>query len=298
MKRSVTILMSTYNGEQYLCQQIDSILHQQDVEINLLVRDDGSTDSTITILDEYATKGLLSWYKGSNIGPAMSFMQLLKDAPPSDYYAFADQDDYWMADKISVAISALQQSDKPSLYFCRTQPVDEHLQPLSSAISYPLLTFGESLVYSIVSGCTMVFNNQLKEVVNSYCPSFVAMHDVWVYIIAQAIGSNIIFDPQPHILYRQHNNNAIGQGYSMLHEMKRRWLRISRHEQVRYHTAVELLQGFSELVTTENLPLLQLFVQSKNNIFKRINLLFCREFRCANNVTWWLFKLSVLLNQY
>ena len=74
MKR-VNVLMSTYNGERFLHQQIESILRQDEVDVVLTVRDDGSTDKTCAVLDEYQAQGLLTWYSGDNIGPARSFMQ-------------------------------------------------------------------------------------------------------------------------------------------------------------------------------------------------------------------------------
>ena len=96
--------MSTYNGQKYIRQQIDSILQQTNVEVNLLVRDDGSKDDTIKILDEYKQEGKLTYYTGPNLGPQLSFLNLLNNCPKADYYAFADQDDYWEKDKLSTAV--------------------------------------------------------------------------------------------------------------------------------------------------------------------------------------------------
>ena len=90
----ILILMSTYNGEKYLREQIESIRNQtikEDIEI--LVRDDGSKDGTLEILEEYAEIGTLQFIRGKNIGSAQSFHELLRIAPKYDYYAFADQDD-------------------------------------------------------------------------------------------------------------------------------------------------------------------------------------------------------------
>ena len=91
--KEITVLMSTYNGEMFIREQIDSILNSKDVELQLLVRDDGSSDQTIPILKSYQTKKKLSFYQGHNVRPAKSFMELLCKAPSSKYYAFSDQDD-------------------------------------------------------------------------------------------------------------------------------------------------------------------------------------------------------------
>lgn len=128
----ITVLMSSYNGERYIREQIDSILHQQEVNIKLFVRDDGSTDGTLQILQEYQEAGLLNFYTGKNLKPARSFMQLLKDAPQADYYAFSDQDDYWKPTKLNQAIKRLKLStNTPALYFCQTQLADKDLKLLS-----------------------------------------------------------------------------------------------------------------------------------------------------------------------
>ncbi len=167
----VVVLMSTYNGEKYLREQIDSILGQRDVEVSLLVRDDGSTDATLAILDEYKTSGVLDYYCGSNIGPARSFMHLLQNAPESDFYAFSDQDDIWMDDKLLAATSTLKgHESEPALYFSQTQLVDADLNKIPSVIIHPKLTFGESLIYKFIGGCTMVMNHRLREAVGSFMP--------------------------------------------------------------------------------------------------------------------------------
>lgn len=293
-----TILMSTYNGEHYLCQQIDSILQQEKVDIQLIVRDDGSTDKTHIILEEYAKAGMLSWYEGKNMGPAQSFLQLLKDAPESDYYAFSDQDDYWQKDKISIAINKINYSKEPSLYFCQTQLVDKNLAPIATPILNPLCTFGEALVYQFIGGCTMVMNKALRDIVISYHPAVLQMHDVWIYCIAKAVNANVYYDSTAHILYRQHEMNVIGQGYGQLKEWKRRYHRIVRGKQERYHIALELQRGFMDYISKENANILDKFVSAKHNVFKRFVLMFDRRFRCSDTGTYRRFLLSLLLNTY
>jgi len=290
--------MSTYNGEKYICQQIDSILQQEDVEVNLLVRDDGSTDKTHSILKDYAEKGMLSWYKGDNLGPAHSFLQLLKDAPESDYYAFSDQDDYWQKDKISTAINKIRCSNEPSLYFCQTQLADKDLTPIPTPVLKPLCTFGEALVYQFIGGCTMVMNNALRDIVISYNPSFLQMHDVWIYCIAKAVDAVVYYDPIPHILYRQHETNVVGQGYGQLKEWKKRIGRLLNKRQERYHIAVELQHGYQELMNQENADLLEKFVLAKQNFSKRMALVSDKHFRCSDAGTYRRFILSLLLNTY
>ncbi len=299
MKSKVTILMSTYNGERFLNEQIDSILQQEDIETCLFVRDDGSEDKTISMLKQYQKAHVLRFYQGHNLGPAMSFMNLLMEAPATDYYAFSDQDDFWEKDKLSVAIDSLRKyPDEPALYFGRTQLADKKLNILPSPELAPKLTFGESLIHEFIPGCTMVLNNKLREIVNTYQPDYIPMHDVWIYSIAQAIGARIIFDPHPHILYRQHADNTIGQGYSIWHEWKRRWKRISSDEQSRSRRANELIRGYSKYIDKERLSLLHSFVDGKQSLLQRLRLLGDKRLRCTNRTTQILFWINILINKY
>lgn len=207
--------MSTYNGGRYLCQQIDSILGQEGVKVHLLVRDDGSTDNTLDILESYAKKRLLKWYQGENLKSARSFLKLLKDSDKCDYYAFADQDDYWERDKLKIAVEQLQDygEETCALYLAQPQAADQELTPLPTTQFKPLNTFGESLVYRFAMGCTMVMNNKLREVILSHEQQYPCMHDIWIYTIAHAIGAKVIWDDVPHTLNRQHGNNVVGLGF-------------------------------------------------------------------------------------
>ncbi len=294
--------MATYNGERYLVEQIDSILNQKNVEVNLQVRDDGSSDSTMDILEHYSRKGLIQFYQGMNLGPARSFMQLLRDSSDAaDYYAFADQDDFWLTDKMKVACQYLMQVDSstPALYFCQTKLVDENLKPFEKQIEInPKMTFGESLVYEFIGGCTMVMNKQLRNAINSYNPSYLPMHDVWIYSVALAIGAKVFFDKTPHMLYRQHGRNVIGQGYSRMHEWKQRMHRLCNSEHSRSRRAKEIMKGYEHLLSSENKCLLQNFIKGKSNLLTRLSLMKNEQLLSSNLSTNYNFKLALLLNTY
>lgn len=294
---TVNVLMSTYNGERFLREQLDSILKQEKVEVLINVRDDGSTDGTQTILQSYGNH--LRWVQGKNLGPARSFLQLLKESRIANYYAFSDQDDYWHKDKLAVAIKHLENhNDAPALYFSRTQLTDAVLNPTTVVQINPLLTFGESLIYEFVPGCTIVMNRKMRNIINKYTPSYLPMHDVWIYSVALAVGAKVVFDKTPHILYRQHDNNTIGQGYSMWHEWKRRWQRISTMEQSRYRRAKEISQGFATLMDEENKQILYNFIEAKHNLAKRLSLIHDKRYLCGDKATKTRFNLAVLLNTY
>lgn len=296
----VTVLMSTYNGEKYLRQQIDSILKQKNAEVQLYIRDDGSHDGTLSILKEYSAQGLLTWYSGENKGPQLSFMELLTAAPDSDFYAFADQDDIWLEDKLSTAVESLESKTTPALYFCQTQMVDSSGKEIPTPAINPLLTFPESVIYAYVSGCTMVINKKLREVIISSIPNDMPMlHDFWCYNVAQAIGAEIVFDKQPHILYRQHEGNVLGLHDSRIEEWRLRIKRIfSQGASQRSRNAEILLETLHGIMPQDRLRQLETFTMGKHSFYKRMSLLLSDQFSCGSRKTLILFKLSVLLNRY
>ena len=297
---TISVLMSTYNGGRYLRQQIDSILQQEGVEVHLLVRDDGSTDNTLDILNSYAQKGLLRWYQGENLKSARSFLRLLKDSEKCDYYAFADQDDYWEVNKLRVAVEHLQdyKEDTYALYLAQPQAADQDLNPLPTTQFKPLNTFGESLVYRFAMGCTMVLNNKLREVIISYEQQYPCMHDVWIYTIAHAIGSKVIWDNQPHTLNRQHGNNVVGLGEGICKKWSARLKRLCNKEEERYHQNSEIREAFRHLMPLENKDTIDTFVQAKHSLSDRFKLILSPKYHCSNSTTYTLFLLSAILNRF
>lgn len=111
----VNILMSTYNGEKYIEEQIQSILNQEEVIIKLYIRDDGSTDNTVKIIESFNKENIVL-FKMSNIGWKKSFLELTKlvEYHDDEYYAFSDQDDVWKKNKISIAINYLEEKKSSS----------------------------------------------------------------------------------------------------------------------------------------------------------------------------------------
>lgn len=297
---SVTVLMSTYNGGRYIREQINSILNQKNVRINLVVRDDGSKDDTLNILEEYKEKGKLSYYTGQNLGPQHSFMHLLQNTTEDEYYAFADQDDYWMEDKLCAAIEKLQtHTDEPALYFGQTQLVDRHLNKIANVVINPNLTFGESLIYAYASGCTMVFSNKLKQILTSVeLPSKLPMHDIWLILTNMTFNGYTYFDATPHILYRQHGDNEIGLGHGFVHMWKLRLHHLFSKGNVRFLQALNIYKTYGDRIPYQNKILLKEFIEGKSNFIKRINLIFNKHLRCSDRSTQILFWLNVLINKY
>jgi glycosyltransferase involved in cell wall biosynthesis len=218
------VILSTFNGEKYLVEQLESLLGQNYSPIKILIRDDGSTDKTVNLLKSYEEKHEnIEVIYGKNIGVIQSFFELLHLVPESAaYIALCDQDDIWINTKISRAVEQLSQADpeKASLYFCRLNIVDEKLNTLFlSRLPSRAISFSNALVENIATGCSMVLNQQALRLLKNKHPDFkkIQMHDAWIYQVISALGK-VIYDTEPQILYRQHSSNTVGaqQGLSLL----------------------------------------------------------------------------------
>ncbi|MGG4126626.1 glycosyltransferase family 2 protein [Paenibacillus illinoisensis] len=215
----VLIMMSTYNGERYINEQMDSLMAQVQVETQIYIRDDGSTDITMEKLRPYAEAypDRIHIRSEHNLGVIRSFFELMRSSPSTfDYYAFCDQDDVWEQDKLIRAITLLEtmNSSIPLLYCSSTQMVDQHLNPIGVWPKVPQkqLTFHNALVENSCVGCTMVMNDITFNQIRGSLPSDfneVIMHDWWIYLYVCTFGE-VIFDEHPAIMYRQHQGNVLG----------------------------------------------------------------------------------------
>lgn len=306
MQKNIAILMSTYNGENFLAEQLKSIEQQEGVAMSMMVRDDGSKDRTLSILSSWKEKtqktigGGIILLSQENVGPARSFMQLINQAPEADYYAFCDQDDVWEKDKLASAVAYLEKGDNdiPALYFSQVQLVDEHLNPLPTAKINPKCTFYEGLIAHYATGCTFVFNRTLLELVRKYNPEYISMHDLWLYHLCLAVGGNIYFDPMPHIKYRQHGNNVIGLSGGWKRSFLLRCQRTLNKECERSNTVLELYKGYKEQIKPDYLPLVRHIVNYRNSVIDLLRLIFNRKLRCSNVKTNLSMRIALLLHTY
>ena len=253
----VIVLLSTYNGEKFLQSQLDSILAQDlcnNAEILIFVRDDGSSDNTQNILQEYKKQKNLNWYTGVNIKPAKSFWHLLNHCPDADYYAFCDQDDIWFTDKLSRAVNTIQSlsnQNQPILYCSSVTVTDASLNPIKNNTRNKVYTdFAHALIYSLAPGCTFVFNHYAKNLLTSYDidNNYVIMHDWLVHKIIAMMGI-VLYDHNPTMYYRQHGNNVIGAtkgGVKSFFTKLNRMLTIDRR--VRSLSAKSLLNVYYEYI--------------------------------------------------
>lgn len=301
MKKNVLILMSTYNGEKYLKEQIDSILKQIDVNVSILVRDDGSKDNTQKILNEYQEKGQLNWYAGKNIGPAQSFFDLIENAPFCEYYALCDQDDVWLEDKMKIALDKLEKCNNeiPSLYYGRPRLVDQDLNIIDNPNSSKdkMLTYGSSIINSNAVGCTMVFNRCLVEkVIKGKRPNYVQMHDTWIHKVCLIYSGNVLIDDDVHILYRQHKNNTIGISNSKIKRIKEHLKSFSSKECSRSKTIKELYNHYYNDMNENDRKLSELVINYQKKFKYKLKLCFNKQIKTTSMRRNILFKFAVLFN--
>lgn len=220
MEEQIDILLATYNGEKYLKEQIDSILNQTYKNIKLIVSDDGSNDNTIEILKEYEKKDerIELYFQERNLGVVKNIEFLLSKVQ-SPFFMLADQDDYWMKEKVEKSLEKIKESGT-DLVFGDLEVVDEKLETIYPSFNdYMLLTrkikkyigdYKINYLYNCVTGCTVLAK---KEIIEYILPlpstSKHLIHDYWIGLMV-ALNGKISYMPEKYIKYRQHGNNQVG----------------------------------------------------------------------------------------
>ncbi|AXT48975.1 MULTISPECIES: glycosyltransferase family 2 protein [Chromobacterium] len=263
----VAILLGTFNGQPHLSDQLDSFVTQTLNNWSVWASDDGSTDQTMDILEKYQStwgKSRLTIRRGPQQGFAANFLSLVCDPNiDADYYAFSDQDDIWEADKLSAALTRLEQIPKetPALYCGRTLLVDENNNKIgfSKTLCKPPC-FSNALLQNIAGGNTMVFNKAARDIMLATGKNLkIVSHDWWAYLLVSGCGGVVLYDPTPYIRYRQHARNFVGTNkgvsasltrlHKIFHGRYREWL----------NTNLAALASIKDRLTLENKSTLESF---------------------------------------
>lgn len=228
----VHILLASYQGGPYLRAQLDSIAAQTHPNWSLTISDDGSTDNTVEVCRRFAQEHPakdIQILKGPCQRSTANFFHLMHMAASqesSGLYAFCDQDDVWLPEKLERAVQALGSlqvtAHQPVLYCARWQQVTVDLKPLGlSPLPRKPLGFGNALLQNVASGNTMVFNKALLLLLVRIQPSHAVWHDWAAYLTVTGCGGHLFFDPEPCLLYRQHPSNLVGAQDSALDKLHR-----------------------------------------------------------------------------
>lgn len=301
---TVAVLISTYNGEKYLKSQLDSIINQQGIDLKIIIRDDGSHDSTREIIKQYKDNyRFIEFIDGENCGCSQSFNQLCSYAlnnVNADYYAFCDQDDIWLPTKLKSAVDILEKYDSelPNLYFSNLTMVSENLSYIRNLFEINEVSNCKNLalVQIFTYGCTCVFN---YSALKYYCipKKNVCYHDNWIFIVC-ALWGNIFYDSTSHILYRQHDSNLSGikkKGIGLLLQRFKRLfsgLKGNNFEII----ACQLNENFREKLSPSDLELIDLLRTYRFDYKSKIKLLFFANYSSGNVIKDLCIKYRIITN--
>lgn len=276
----INILLSTYNGTPYLTEQLDSLFQQTFQNFTLYVRDDASKDQTVPLLHSYRENHpeiadrivILPNPEHRNLGYMESFWTLLRECSRADYYAFCDQDDVWLPDKLKAGIRFLEKEDArlPLLYFSNYHYCDQDLHILHDAppVSLPI-TFKDVLFYTPAFGFSIMINNTLRDMALQPADHSGLPHDGWVQKIAAAFGK-IVYNPDCTALYRRHET-AVTSGNARLQSAIRYWVKsdlLGKAMQDTHFVLDRFLQEYGNKLSVPDRELLSLYTGNKPSVIK------------------------------
>ena len=286
----VAVLMSTYNGEKYLSIQIDSILAQEGVEVELYIRDDGSSDSTVEIINKYAEKDKrVKFVPGPPLGVGRSFMTLLGMNNDADYFSFADQDDYWYPNKLQSGIRKIKEcKSKTALYCCNQNCVDSDGAFLYKRFpdSYNIPSVISIVLRNEIAGCTMIMNSNMRSEIIENLPPFdyfkLMLHDAWIMCVASITGV-VLFDKKPYMDFRRHQSafseesiigyrkkSVIKYYYGKINRLKKRKL---KKRNTTSKMAIYIITLFGSKLSDEDIRILEIIGYYLSGIRNKIKLL-------------------------
>ena len=276
---TINVLMSCYNGEKFIGEQIESILKQKtERKIVLYIRDDGSGDHTKDVLKQYETAENIHVVYGENMGVTKSFFELLEQCEEADYYSFADQDDVWEEDKLERAMNQIPKTDVPVLYCSDFYHWNYDTGEMARCrhLSEPF-----SVVKTIVNGdsgfgFTQVLNPAMRTMALRYRKTMPELtqysHDMWCHLLGVCFGK-IIYDKSCTARYRRHGNNVSTQelrGGTMLSH--RLWqikqFLLGRNGTLFRHDVREFFKIYKEDMTQKQREVFELFLNDKNRLKK------------------------------
>lgn len=287
--KKVFVMLSAYNGEKYIKQQIDSILGQKNVAVTLMIRDDGSKDSTpqiITSVSEQDNRVMTEI--GENIGFRRSFYDMLLKSPDDyDYYAFSDQDDVWEPEKLYRAVQMLK--DDPSelkLYASALNVVNQDLEPMYvNAFSGIRISYGSALSRQRLAGCTMVFNTALVQLYKKFRITAemgdLFSHDAAVYYICLACGGSVVFDKESYINFRRHEGTVTEHGKGFMKRVSSVLDIFGKKKNRRYNQVRYIKKVYGRYLTEETADLSEEIIEYKKSFRNTIKLMKDKRIRCG-----------------
>lgn len=295
---SVAVMLSTYNGERYLEELLQSISKQQCVNLKLFIRDDGSTDKTLEIINKWNKKINIELLgDNENLGAAQSFWKLCKYVKDFDFYAFCDQDDIWDSDKLICAIEQLKNKKNPALYFCNERIVDSKGKIIpQKKEKLPVISFESEIVCGFCPGCAIVFNNSLLQKIVDKSYDHIIMHDM-LLLLSAFINGEVVYDNEPHFSRRVHDKNVvITSGRSILKKYSYKLKKIFAKDRIHLETflnEIRLNNDFNKMVI--DIDEFNALVNYKNNFKNKIKILKSDKYISSNKRGLRTFRIKLIL---
>lgn len=205
----ISVCVTTYNGEKYLKEQLDSILCQLTESDEVIISDDGSTDATMEIINGYHDPRVKLYPNTNRKGVVGNFENALNKAG-GDFIFLADQDDIWMPNKTEIMLTALKKVD---LCVCDCELIDAGgnvIYPSFFRLNHSKKGFIRNLIKNSYLGCCMAFKRNIFEYILPF-PSNIAMHDIWIGLCVELWGNSLFLDKRL-TKYRRHGNNISPTG--------------------------------------------------------------------------------------
>ena len=277
----IAILLTSYNGEKYIGELLYSLEGQTDTRFDLYIRDDGSSDETITVIETFLSHSsfpVTLLPQGENLGAAQNFAALLQYTLKKKqyrYFMFCDQDDVWLPEKVEETYKAMQKTeslnpDTPILIHTDLQVTDEKLNLLHPSYwAYQHIdpnydSLNRLLIQNVITGCTAMINHPLAKITNEI-PKTVIMHDWWIGLAAAAFG-RIEALPLSGVSYRQHDKNDTGATAYNLAAITARAFSLFSFSFDKYtRQARSFLKVFGDRLDEEQKELLEAFISIENS---------------------------------
>lgn len=279
--KKVAVLMSTYNGARFAERQIESILNQSRVDLHLFIRDDGSKDETMHVLNKYRNYENVTIVDATeNVGYKNSFLTVLDVVlhmrdKQFKYFSFADQDDVWRTTKLVRAVDALERhpNSKYRLYYSGMTVTDSNLNTILEKRYCLQNTLEESLVRFSLTGTTMVFSRELAEklIISDEIYDLKDGHDTLLFRLNLALGGTVIYDDYSGLFFRRHDANASTGGKGILTKIKNDFAK--KYYKATSDQAIYILKHYEDEMTFENINIMRK-VANYNRPLNKISILF------------------------
>jgi len=270
----VHVLLASYNGANYIAEQLDSLMAQDYDNFEVYVFDDGSKDATVEIVRDYQNRyARIHLVEGERRGYPGSFFKLLQECSGADYYCFSDQDDVWLPHKISRAVEMLSQheNEKPLLYFARFAYHDGELNYMRDADLPPArIDFHKTFFQCYLWGFSVVINEEMRQLYVGDLPKRTKQKDYWIHLLCGAFGT-FVYDEKICAKHRRHTSNHSQDPTSFIRfqiwRFKHFW--VNNVFQESHDLLKEFYEHFAERLPEEKRRAIELF-QSDGKRFAKI----------------------------